>query len=195
MALSVKRFVVETLRDGRIRSINFRYGSILVYPEGFSRDVAKLVEDGHIQFTNTPGAHYTVDARPGERHTMALPSQDVEPDPRTGALNVRGSPGSLFRGTIVHEATHALQDYQRHPSDPRTAEGAAYLAGWMANLLWGYPPLPAAVRPTTGHAYARRLAERRLQSQIGYVIPEAEVRALNDLVLTGSASRYVFNGI
>lgn len=196
--MTVKQFVIDTLRHNNISRINFSYGPIRVYPAGYSRDVAKLVEDGHIQFNAAPGAHYTVDARPGEPHRMAVPAEHVQLD-SGGRLVTKTNLGQLggarFRGTIVHEATHALQDYQRNQTDARTAEGAAYLAGWMASLLWGYPRLPSNVRPTTGHAYARQLAGRCLGGQIAYAIPDAEVRALNALVVTGSASRYVFNGI
>jgi hypothetical protein len=166
-----------------------------VYPDGYRRDVAQLVQDGHIRFSITAGAHYTVDSRPGEPHTMALPSDDFDTDPRTGELTVRGTPGSALRGTVIHEATHALQDFQRHHSDPETAEGAAYLAGWMASILWGFPPMPPGPIPATGHAHARRLAERVLQREILYLIPPAEVTALNGYVRTGSPHRYVFNGI
>lgn len=202
--MTARQFVIETLRHDNINRINFRYGPVSVYPVGYSRDVAKLVEDGHILFDAVPGAHYTVDTRPGERHRMALPAEHVErgaADRSRGpdALDVKAELGQLggarFRGTIVHEATHALQDYQRNQTDARTAEGAAYLAGWMASLLWGYPRLPGGVVPTTGHAYARRLAADRLDGRVGYVIPEAEVRALGALVETGAESRYVFNGI
>lgn len=193
--MTAKQFVLETLQHSRVARINFKYGSILVYPTGYSRDVANLVQDEHIQFTTAPGAHYTVDSQPGVRHQMALPAQDFQQDPNTRVLNVRGNPGPLLRGTIIHEATHALQDYQRHQTDASTAEGAAYLAGWITSLLWGYPELPSNAQPTTGHAYARQLAGRFIHGQIGYLIPDAEVRALNALVSTGSASRYVFNGI
>ena len=131
-AMNVKQFVIETLRHTNVNRINFRYGRILVYPLGYSRDVAQLVKDGHIL---------------------------------------------------------------RNQTDAQTAEGAAYLAGWMASLLWGYPRLPSHAVPTTGHAYANWLAGRRLNGQIGYVIPDTEVRVLNALVATGAPSRYVFNGI
>lgn len=202
--MTVKQFVIDTLRHNNISRIDFRYGPILVYPAGYSRDVVQLVEAGHIQFDTSPGAHYTVDTRPGEPHRMALPAEHVEQNSdarnrNAGMLSVKANLGQLggarFRMTIIHEATHALQDYQRNQTDARTAEGAAYLAGWIASLLWGYPRLPSDAVPTTGHAYARRLAGHRLDGQIAYVIPDTQVRRLNALVATGSASRYVFNGI
>lgn len=210
--MTLKQFVIDILRHDNTNRINFRYGPILVYPEGYKRDVAQLVEDGHILFDITRGAHYTVDARPGQPHHMALPMENIEQTSgsqqyhNAGMLSVKANLGASwesrvsqgaagFRGTIIHEATHALQDYQRTQTNSQTAEGAAYLAGWMASLLWGYPPLQSDVVPGTDHAYARRLAERRLNGLIGYVIPDAEVRALNALVTTGTASRYVFNGI
>jgi len=203
--MTVKEFVISILTHSNIQRVNFRYDTIRIYPDGYSRDVKKLVEDGHILFDTTEGAHYTVDARPGEPHRMALPAEHIDvpvssPAARdAGRLNVRENLGQLggarFRMTIVHEATHALQDYQRHQSDPQTAEGAAYLAGWITALLWNYPRLEPGASANSGHAYARRLAAKVLDGEVGYVIPAAEVSRLNDRVAIGGERRYVFNGI
>jgi hypothetical protein len=96
---------------------------------------------------------------------------------------------------VVHEATHALQDYQRIRLDPQTSEGAAYLAAWIARLVWGYPRLSgSAASVVTSHSYARRLAARVIDQGI-YVIPVDDVRTLNSLVGTAVASSYVFNGL
>ena len=193
--MTATQFVLETLTHRKIERVNFRYGPIRVYPAGYNRDVAKLVRDGHIQFTTQAGAHYTADHRPGERHTMALPAQDFKHHLAEGTLTVRGTPSPLLRGTVVHEATHALQDYQRNHTDPAMSEGAAYLAGWITNLLWGYPELATAPDRPTGHSCARELAGRFVHGHVGYVIPDADVQTLNGLVAIGSPHRYVFNGI
>ena len=200
--MTVKEFVIDTLKHGNIGRINFRYGPILIYPDGYSRDVAKLVQDGHILFDTNEGAHYTVDTRPGEPHHMALPAEHIDatvPTRNAGQLQVHSNLGRIggarFRMTVVHESTHALQDYQRTQTEPEMAEGAAYLAGWIACLLWNHPRLEPGVTPNTAHAYARQLAGDFLDNRIGYLIPENAVARLNGIVLTGAASRYVFNGI
>jgi hypothetical protein len=205
----VKQFVIETLRDSKIRRINFRYGPIRVYPEGYQRDIAEAVEHEHIGFLAAAGnPYYTAERLRGQQHIMALPAEHIElnsntPNGNAGILSVKANLGQLggagLRGTIVHEATHALQDYQRNQTDAKTAEGAAYLAGWMASLLWGYPRLmlPGGGVPSTAQAYARWLAGLRLDGRIGYEIPKSHVDALNGLValLLESADGYVFNGI
>ena len=200
--MTVKEFALETLGHRRISRLNFRYGPILIYPAGYSRDVAKLIEDGHILFDTNEGAHYTVDSQPGEHHHMALPKQNIDsPVPTRNAGHLQVLPnlgrigGAQFRMTVVHESTHALQDYQRNQTDPEMAEGAAYLAGWITCLLWNHPRLEPGVTPTTAHAYARQLAGDFLDSRIGYIIAERAIERLNGMVLTGAASRYVFNGI
>ena len=202
-SLKLKTFVINTLTDQRVNQVNFKYGPILVYPSGFRRDVANLVRDGHITLGASNGANgsYAADARPGQRHEMKVNEQYLARDPRTGDLRVKSNlsvmeKASLCR-TIIHESTHALQDYQRNQTGAFMAEGAAYLAGWMAALLWGYPRLRThgTTRPAHAHTYARGLAGRLLSGQVVYLVPDVDVRELNARVPTGSASRYVFNGI
>lgn len=216
MAVTAKQFVLDTLTHSKIRPINFQYGPLRVYPSGYQHDVASLVRDGHIQLTVSGGdAHYTINAAPGETHFMALPQRFVQGD-LGGTLRVRslsGREGAEFRGTIVHEATHALHDYQHarmetetqrrlrerrgRPAPPRArmAEGAAYLASWIARLQWGYPRLDPNGATRTSHAFARILAARVLDGDIVYVIPNSDVMTLNSKVAHASEDQYVFNGI
>jgi hypothetical protein len=193
--------VIATLRDRRIREVNFSYGPTKVYPSGYYGDVARAIRHGHIQFVVTSGdASYTADAPRGATHTWSVPNHMAETD-RRGNVRVKGALSAGDRGTIVHEATHALQDYQRLSEKlgsqftPQMAEGSAYVAAWIARLQWGYPRLAPNVVPSTSHAYARSIAGKLLDGEIVYIIPNGDVQRLNALVRTGSAHRYVFNGL
>lgn len=193
---------IETLRHPNMLMVNFEYGPTRVYPQGY-RSVAKLIQDGHIRFVVTAGnSSFEVDTPRGQVHTFNVSDQIAETDAR-GEIRIRGRVLSAgTRGTIVHEATHALQDYQRlsaklgNSFTPRMAEGAAYLAGWIAKLQWGYPRLqPDIDQRWTSHSYARWIAGKVLERQIVYRIPFDDINMLNRMVRTGSASRYVFDGI
>jgi hypothetical protein len=201
MTKTLRDYVDETLTHDLIERINFRYGPMPVYPAGYG-EIARAVRGRRIQFTTARNAHYTAHPQPGQPHQIAIPGHFVVS--RDGELWVL-PPSELgpygeadLRGTIVHEATHALQDYQRITLEPRNAEGAAYLAGWVACLQWGYEKLPREARPAErahAHHHARWLASRFLDRDIGYRIPEAEMRILNGRVPIGSDHLYDFNGI
>jgi len=193
-----KNAVIQTLRDRRMRSINFQYGPSRVYQTGY-QDVAKLVEDGHIRFeiSRNGNASYGVDSDPGQVHTWSVSNNTVEQD-SSGNLRLKRPLSNEELGTIVHEATHALQDYQRHQRNlsPQMAEGSAYIASWLARLTWGFPRLQRGVDYSRfSHTYARWVAGKVLDGEITYIIPTRDVNQLNGLVLIGSPHRYVFNGI
>ncbi len=202
MDKTVKEYALDTLRHPHVNRINFQYGPTRVYPSGFRDDVARAVAGDRIVFVADSGGHFTMDAAPGQQHRMAVPSDLVYAD-RNGTLRVKARLSPLenagMRGTIVHEATHALQDFQRRALTPQISEGAAYLAGWIARLLWGYPRLSASATgreiEASAHSYARSLAAKLLDRQIVYLVPENDMRWLNAHVTTGAAHRYVFNGI
>lgn len=196
--------VAALLRDRRLGALNFAYGPVRIYPSGY-RDVAQLVEDGHIVFRLTSGlnASFEVDTPRGTPHPFNVPTWMAE-EGADGVVRVKGALSIEASGTIVHEATHALQDYQRLGSrpggrfTPRTAEGAAYVAAWMARIILGQPrlgrPIDRGMIERTSHAYARYLAEELLDRRIVYLVPPDDVRRLDELVLIGSPSRYVFEG-
>lgn len=211
---TLRDFVIETLTDAHIGRLNFRYGATRVWPDGYRLDIAGCVRDGHIRPTIDPavlGGDPARRAIPAGSYVMETPRGNVHPffiDPANcdvvgGTAYVKRSllPGELadLRGTIVHEATHALQDWMRVRLDPRTAEGSAYLAGAITRRLWGYRRGIPIVNPRAGGlAYSLMLADRFLAEtdpHRRYEIAGDDVMELNALVTTGSASRYVFNGI
>jgi hypothetical protein len=213
MSVPLRDFVLETLTHEFIGRLNFRYGPMRVYPEGYRRDIAGCVRDGLIRLTIDPAevGYAGAAAAPAGSFVSDTPRGRIHPffvNPRlceTRHGNVYLLDGlsenerADLRGTIVHEATHALQDYQRRPLDPRTAEGAAYLAGAIARRLWRYRTATPIVNPRAGGlAYSLHLAERFLAEtdpHRRYLIPSDDVMILNSLVTTGAAHRYVFDGI
>ncbi|MEZ5066934.1 MAG: hypothetical protein R3B81_19640 [bacterium] len=211
MAKSLQRFVLDTLRSPLLDEINFQFGNLRVYPQGLRRDVARLVAHRHIEVTSDPtrvygpgatvdGGCFVVDTPRGQRHPLFVnPRWTFD---RGGHPYVR--PLSEYEraelcGTIVHEATHALHDYQRLGRiRPTAAEGAAYMAGAIARRLFGPRPAPAVSNPTlNGITYSLHLADRYLAADrhSRYLIPTHDVVELERRVSAGSENRYIFNGI
>jgi hypothetical protein len=208
---TLNEFVLETLTHHHVGRLNFRYGPMRVYPDGYRRDIAGCVRDGLIRPTTDAATAHISGAAPAGAFRMETPRGEphpffVNPD----LFDVRGGTAYLkstlsaneladLRGTIVHEATHALQDWQRVELDPRTAEGAAYLAGAIFRRLCGFRTLGTIVDPlASGTAYSLHLADRFLAEtdpHRRYLIAEEDVTTLNRLVTTARFDRYVYNGI
>ncbi len=194
-------YALDTLTSPNINKLNFKYGPMRVYPLGYQRDIAGCIRNGRITINFDPNyryaASYEPDAPRGQKHALTVGPDYVEN--RSGIIQLKSlsvHENALFRGTIIHECTHALQDWQRIHLSPAMSEGVAYVAGAIAKRLWGYnnhisnPHISA-------HAYALSLADRFLSAPINsrYIIPENDVQTLSRLVTTGTSSRYIFNGI
>lgn len=211
---TLRDFVLETLTHAYVGRLNFRYGATRVWPDGYRLDIAGCVRDGLIRPTIDPAAlgpdpehraipagAFVMETRRGQAHAFFI--DPVNCDLVNGTACVKTSLSATeqadLRGTIVHEATHALQDWMRVTLDPRTAEGAAYLAGAIARRLWGYRTASPIVNPhASGIAYSLTLADRFLAEtdpHRRYAVSSDDMMTLNGLVTTGAASRYVFNGI
>ena len=211
-AQTLKQFVLDTLSGSEVDELNFQYGPTRVYPAGYRRDIARGIRGGSIELTSDPsrvyrpGQHaangsFVVDTPRGQVHPFFIhPDWTFE---RAGRWYVRASLGPQGRadlkGTVIHEATHALQDYQRNPLRAQTAEGAAYLAGAITRRQHGYRTASPIVNPrVSGIAYSLHLADRFLgetDAHRRYLVPAADVSVLDSLVHTGSHHRYDFNGI
>lgn len=199
-----KDAVVETLTDRRMQALNFGYGPIRVYPHGYT-EVANLVRDGHIRFNYVGGGDnsFAPDAPAGEPHTWNVSRDLGEPDGR-GGVQVRNVVGISGRGTIVHEATHALQDFQRLNAPDRLgsgftaemAEGAGHIAGWIARFQWGWPAPQSNERTYGTIAFAKQIAAALLDGRIVYQVPDGLYRQLNSYAANsiGSRDRYSFHG-
>jgi hypothetical protein len=234
MSTLLREFVLNTLTSPLVDNLNFRFGSLLVYPTGYRNDIAGCIRNGHIRLTSNPtdvfppGADdsadgvFVPDTPAGQSHWCFIHPRWTEMHGTEVFLknNLARNELASLRGTVIHESTHALQDFQRlsippmhgtrrrrqsarrsdRPQvDPRAAEGAAYLAGAIAKRLWGFQSAGPIVNPRAGgHAYALSLADRFLaETNVArrYVISTEDVMVLMSLVTTGSPQHYVFNGI
>lgn len=168
MPTTIRDFILETLTHSNIDRINYHYGPMRVYPSGYKQDIASCMRNNRIQISTNP----TSIGRPSP--AIQLPEGSFDPTTSQGIshiffinsrycesrgdglyLNQALSPQELasLRGTIIHESTQALQDWQQIQLSPTMAEGVAYLAGAIARRLWG--DSLAVVNPRAGGpAYA-----------------------------------------
>ncbi len=191
-----KKTALDTLRHANTGRINFQYGYLRVYPRGF-HEIANLIESDHIIYQLSHGNHYDPTPERGETHFIGV-SSSLGRDENGTLMAVPGfTPQN--RGTIIHEACHAMHDYQRmtvrrgDAIGPRQYEGAATLAGWIGALLWGFDQAPNPLLTSTMQL-ARDKARQFLDGTIGYQIDDTTMRELDNAVTTGTTSRYVFNG-
>ena len=195
--ITLKKRALETLRHSNIGQINFHYGSLHVYPDHFRR-IADLIDNDHIVYRpDDLGNNYDPTPVRGQQHYIGVHYTLGREE--HGELIAASSFTPQNRGTIVHEACHAVHDYQRvsarHGGSilPRQFEGAATLAGWIATLLWGYDRAPNPFL-TPAMVLARDVARQLISGTIGNEINPDKIGQLDEAVHIGSASRYVFNG-
>ena len=207
---TLTEFVLETLTHPLVGRLSFRYGAARVYPEGYRTHIAGCVRDGLIRPTidtgvlgttrsELPAAAFVMEPRPGEVHPMFFHPHSFDTSGTNVFVKTTLSANELadLRGEVIHEATHALQDWERRQLDPRTAEGAAYLAAAMTRWLWGFRTFGEIVNERcSGHSYSLVLARRLLAAgTAAFDVPADDVHILNGLVTTGAEGRYLYNGI
>ncbi len=206
MAVNIKDFVLQTLGDPKILRINFGYAHLTVYPRGF-RQVAQLVDRGHIRFElSQSNSNYEADTQRGQVHTMRFASHVAERH-ADGRIVVRKGAGPNQRRTVIHECCHAMHDYNRistlraNENLPQLRasefEGAAGIAGWMAFYLWGGRRQARSYDSGSrfSSVHTMEVARRLIDRSIVYTVPPSFIQAINSTAHTGSASRYVFNGV
>ncbi len=125
-------FVKFLTTDPDIAKINFKFLSYTVYPTGYSGDIANCINAGHIGITrrfsdlgyDDTGGSYI----PGDNKYSLSRSFDLTK--------------VFYQIILVHESTHALQDYQRLGSVSRAeAEAVAYVAEAVYVQAKGYSPI------------------------------------------------------
>ncbi|MDB5372058.1 MAG: hypothetical protein JWP04_700 [Belnapia sp.] len=153
--------------------INFKYLTYQVYPQGYAKDVAGCVAAGRIRinrrfsdlgFAGT-GAAYIMDS---DQYSLSKGFDLTKP-----AAQI----------LIVHESTHALQDFQNLGKIPvPDAEAIAYVAEAIFALAIGRPPL---VDPATGAPHPIRVAAANAAAAVmagAYEVGQAMVAAVRTAV-------------
>ena len=155
--------------DPAITAINFQFAKHKVYPSGYRTDIADLVASGKIGIkrrfsdigmTDT-GASYMPDAD----HFSIPRGFDITQD----------VPKLLF----VHEATHALMDWQKVGTIPTAdSEAIAYLAKAIFVRTKGWAPLAgrAGAPPPPLRVEAYRVAGIVVGG--AYAVPAGDIAAL-----------------
>jgi len=209
-------FVLDTLTNTFIQSVHFRYGAFRVTPDGYRRDIAGLIHEGRIRVTIDPAdvglsesssadAAFVIDTPAGRTHPLFIHPRYCEV--HGGTVYVKDTLSSVesarLRGTVVHEATHALQDLQRVRLNRFQAEGSGYIAGAITARRWGMalPPRghvadPYENRLMDGHGVALWIVDPVLE-HLGphYAVPQDAMTILEQRVRVVAPERYAFNGI
>lgn len=134
--MSLEEKVAAVLESRTVRRINFRCCNIPVYGSGFVK-LAGAIRNRHIQvYENTVlaaagVAMYRYAVGRNAVNVLELPSSD---------------PSSIAeKALIVHEMTHALEDYHRKDLNAINAECAAYVAQGMYLYLASPDRVPLPV--------------------------------------------------
>ena len=151
--------VVQILREPAVRRINFRMGNCRVYPEGFET-IARAIETRRISVQEAPHMPDTHDLlepgvaiysyghdgfyfplspeyfrEQGYDH-MAQSAQDtIERHYGAGYLTSDTRLSMSRKALIIHEAVHAIQDFNRVTAVNYLVEGAGYIAQMMYRKL------------------------------------------------------------
>lgn len=193
---SIRDFAIDTLRHRNIDRINFRFGTQHIYPRGY-RELIRAITSGRIRIMavafsgGNRGAEYSASTEPGRTHTLSVSSRYISMD-REGTLRrLSSAEQGMLRMAIVHEMTHALQDYNRSRLSPQTSEASAYVAGWIAAILWRYEGTDTM---EDHQRFARGIAQQVLSGI--YEVDRLFTSQLEAIVPFNRAPRsYTFNGI
>lgn len=159
------------------RKINFQFMTYLIYPEGYTRDVAGCVDSGQIEInrrfsdvgmTGTGASYFPV----SDSYSI---SKGFDLSRPTGQI------------LIAHESTHALQDFQKLGKVPvPDAEAIAYVAEAIFSLASGYPIL---LDPATGMPDPIRVAAANAAASVlagNYTISQGLIGAVRSAVSSSS---------
>jgi len=114
--------IIRILESPEVRRINFQCGPVRIYGQGYRR-VADAIRSRRLVCV-----HNTLAQQAG----VALYQHAVGPN-RVNRLQIPDPafPNIHHKAMLVHEATHAIEDYHRRALNELDAEAAAYLAQMM----------------------------------------------------------------
>lgn len=176
--MSLDERIADFLESDDVGKINFRASGTPVYGSGYGI-IARAIRNRHIQcrentlFPNA-SARYSHSVGPNQVNLL-----DVSVD--TSSVE-----GIEARGLVVHECTHALQDYHRRSLNAIDAECAAYIAQAMywhiANR--GVFPADAGAKHLLLFAAAWNIAHRILTTPDAYDATPEEIQNLKTQILS-----------
>jgi hypothetical protein len=186
---TLRQRMAELLASGDVARIRFRYGRFTLRPGGYTVIATSLL---------TRTIHHE-----GERRTRRPMDVRVERMPRhVGALyearsNTIVVPSVDFgqtdadRAALVHEATHAIFDYERVPLTAFEEEACAYIADAMYQRIT-YQSLPtgsSAIRQEAWRIAQDLVAPHRLMAAWSDEVSAADMRTLIATIRTSPTYR------
>ena len=139
-------FIALLTTDPDVRKINFKFLTYKIYPEGYFRDVASCIKSGSIKINRRFS-----DLGFGDTGGSYFPANDKYSISKAFDLTKMSN-----KILLMHESTHALQDYQRLGKIKRAeGEAVAYVAEAIYGQAKGLAPLSD---PATGLPHPIRVA-------------------------------------
>jgi len=185
--MSLQDDVVTLLRSREAQRINFRFGPVPVYGAGYAT-IASAIGNGRIMLagmeSRIQGAllcEYRESE--GENHVNRL-LVDVDLD----------FSAPFEAQLVIHEATHALMDYQATPLNLLDSEAAAYIAGTFycflkgvsfADVMRSFNGLSPSQRDDemiTVYSLAYGIAQSIATTRGGYAVAPANVDGLKQTI-------------
>ncbi len=151
-------FVDFLTTDPNISKINFKFLAYKIYPAGYARDVAGCIKSGKIRINRRFS-----DWGRGDTGGSYMPGDDKYS--LSAAFDLKQV---YYQIILVHESTHAVQDYQKLGMVKRSeAEAVAYVAEAVYVQAKGLAPIkdPATHRPDPIRVAADNVATAILGGQ------------------------------
>ena len=176
--MSLSERIASFLESDAVGQIHFRASGTAVYGSGYGI-IARAIRNRHIQCQENVRFDRAMACY---RHSVG-PNQVNVLDVSTDAAPVEGVEAC---GLIVHECTHALQDYHRRSLTVIDAECAAYIAQAM---YWhiatrGVFPGQAGSQHVGLSVVAWNIAHRILTTPQAYDATPEEIQTLKTQILT-----------
>jgi len=148
--MSIRTDIIDVLRSPNCRRINFTLGTVRVSGAEYAT-IAQCVVNGHIQVVQSSVIASTMAAYYRKYNYFAVGS-------------------SPSRNLIVHEATHALNDWHKRTITDVDDEACAYVAQMVFTLIEN-PNLRNAIQNRASTGLAERFSQALRQCLSSEVLP------------------------
>ncbi|MBL8231460.1 MAG: hypothetical protein JNL98_23395, partial [Bryobacterales bacterium] len=134
---AAKLYVMNTLRGGHAKSVNFTLGGVTVRSSMFL-DVALAIGKGKIGVIYVPSMAGEAEYYSGNKAVLGWNPADWRA-PNTLMLGFTSNTDPRNSALVIHEAVHAGFDMEKRPMNHMTSEAVAYVAQAMYFLrVWGW---------------------------------------------------------